>query len=727
MSGARLALRRDARNGIGLGLAPVGAEPAGPGSGPALRWDRLRRVAVSDTEVSVHDLVAGRDWVLRDVALDARPQGRGIVGSLAVSMLLDGRRTTLRGTGAGSPDNSDVSWHLALDPLVPAQLAMSLPVLLPLRAVSLPVSLGLDVDFANGPGQFMDPVQATVSARLGPGTLQAGSALLHVQDGRLRLQASLPDGPQQTVTLRLAEAALRLRAATDAPGAVPTGPELHAHGRMLLDSLLDARRIDAVLDADIPRIGFDTLAQYWPAEAATNARRWITANISAGQATALHVETRLSGNDGWGSLAETDRSGGFDADGLTVWWLRPIPPLVDMRAHLAFQGTDAVLVTVPHAVLPVGTPGASPALAVSDSTMRIGGLNAAHQPATIRLRLAGNLGDLLHELANPRLRLLSSHPVPFTDPSGRTETDVSVALPLDNDVSIDQLRVQARSTMNDVHLGNVVSGRALDRASLLVSADTNGLSVDGNGLVGAIPARLHYAMDFRGGPPEQVLEQAHVQATVTTAALQREGLDPSGNVSGAAGLVVDYAARRDGQASVSLGLDMTALGVTTAVWNKLPGIPAEASARIALSHGHLSAIDALHAHGPGSVGGRAGGGRGRAGARGGGRALRDRAQQRAGPHRAAAAAAPGGPPRRSGSARAARRWTCPPRSREPGRAGRGRERRVHRRAERPRRRPRPCRGPPTSPSTRCLSGATPRSAGWRRMSRTTVVASRAHA
>lgn len=599
VSGARLALRRDARNGLGLGLAPAGAEPAGPSSGPMLRWDRLRRVAVSDAEVSVHDLVAGRDWVLRDVALDARPQGRGIVGSLAVSMLLDGRRTTLRGTGAGSPDNSDVSWHLALDPVVPARLAMSLPALRPLRAVVLPVSLGLDVAFANGPGRFMDPVQASVSAQLGAGTLGAGSALLHVEDGRLRLQASLPDGPQRTVTLRLSEAALRLRAATDAPGAVPTGPELHAHGRMLLDSLLDARRIEATLDADIPRIGFNTLAQYWPAEAAANARRWITANITAGQATGLHVETRLSGTDGWGSLAETDRSGGFDADGLTLWWLRPIPPLVDMRAHLAFQGTDAVLVTVPHAVLPVGTPGASPVLAVSDSTMRIGGLNSAHQPAAIRLRLSGDLGDLLHELANPRLRLLSSHPVPFTHPSGRTETDVSVALPLDNDVSIDQVQVQARSIMNNVHLGNVVSGRALDRASLLVSADTNGLSLDGNGLVGAIPARLHYAMDFRDGPPDQVLEQAHVQATVTTAALRREGLDPSGNVSGAAGLVVDYAGRRNGRASVSLGLDMTGLGVTTAVWNKLPGIPAEASARITLLHGHLSAIDALHAHGPG--------------------------------------------------------------------------------------------------------------------------------
>ncbi len=599
VSGARLALRRDSRVGIGLGLSPVGQEPAGGTSGPTLRWNRLRRVAVSDAQVSVHDLVAGRDWILRDIGLDARPQGRGIVGRLAVAMLLDGRPTTLRGTGTGSPYNGDVSWHLSLDPLVPSRLGAALPLPAPLGTLALPVTLGLDVDFANGPGQFMDPVQVALSADLGAGTLQAGSALLHVEAGRVRLEASLPDGPQRTVTLRLSQAELRLRAPADAPGAPPTGPELHLHGRMLLDSLLDARRIRATLDADIPRLDFGTLARYWPAEAAGNARRWITANITAGEATGLHVETRLSGDQGWNSLAETDRSGGFDADGLTLWWLRPIPPLFDMQAHLAFQGTDAVLVTVPHASLPVGTPGKSPMLAVSDSAMRIAGLDAAHQPATIRLRLSGDLGDLLAELANPRLRLLSSHPVPFTHPFGHTETDVTVALPLDNNVSIDEVQVRAHSVMNNVHLGNVVSGRALDRGSLSVSADTNGLSLDGDGLVGAIPARLHYAMDFRAGPPEQLVEQAQVQAAVTEAALQREGLDPSGNVTGSAGLAVGYAARRDGQAAVTLGLDMTGLGIATAVWNKPAGVPARASARIALLHGRLAAIDALHADGPG--------------------------------------------------------------------------------------------------------------------------------
>ena len=546
----------------------------------------------------MHDLLAGRDWTLRGIGLDARPQGGGIVGQLAVSMMLDGRRTTLRGSGAARPGGG-VSWHLALDPVVPSRLAGLLPMLAPLRALALPVSLGLDVAFASGPGRFMVPAQAFLSAELGPGTLQAGSALLHVEAGRVRLQASLPDGPRRMATLDLSEAGLRLRAAEDAPGAPPTGPELHVHGRMLLDRLADPRRIRVSLDADIPRIGFATLAQYWPAEAARNARSWITANITDGEATGLHVETRLSGDDGWASLAETDRSGGFDADGLTLWWLRPIPPLLDMRAHLAFQGTDAVLITVPHAVLPVGPPGTSPVLAVSDGRMRIAGLDAPRQPATVGLSLSGDLGDLLRELANPRLRLLSIHPVSFTHPSGHTETTVTVALPLDNDVSIDEVQVEARSVMTGIHLGDVVAGRALDQANLAVSADTGGLSLDGNGLVGAVPARLHYAMDFRAGPPEQLVEQAHVQGRVSDATLHREGLDPSGNVSGSAGLVVDYAARRDGQALVSLGLDMAGLGIATAVWNKPAGVPAEASARIALLRGRLSAIDALHAEGPG--------------------------------------------------------------------------------------------------------------------------------
>lgn len=616
VSGARLNLRRDGVNGTGLGLGPVQPRHTGGSSGPMMRWNELSRVHVSDMQVAVHDLVVGQDWTVRDVEIDARPPGAvtggsggtsdqgGIVGQFGAILRIAGRQAALRGSGTTGTDRGKILWHVTLDPIVPADLVGELPILGPLQALALPVAPTLDVTFANGPGRFMEPLRAAISARLGQGEVHEPGTVLRVASGLIRADAEMPDQADGAVTLRLLQADLKLRDAAD-PDQAATGPELHAHGTMSLDQLADPMRIRAAFSVDIPRIGFPGLAQYWPSQAAAGARKWITANITEGEARNLHVESTLASDQGWSKLAETARTGGFDATGLTLWWLRPIAPLHDMQARLTFQGTDAVLIEAPHAVMPVETkPDASAGghrITVSAASMRIAGLNAKDQIATIKAHLSGSLPDLLAELSHPRLRLLSRHPLPFTDPAGHSETELELELPLKNDISVEQLHVHAQSLMTDVHLGNVAAGRALDHANLSLSATADGLSLDGNGAISGIESVLHYAMDFRGGPPEQVTEQAHVEGVVTTEAAKREGLDPSDNLDGSGRLAVGYVAHRSGLSEVSLGLDLTDLGVSTQVWSKARGRPADVSATIGLDQGHLVSIDRIHAAGPGLV------------------------------------------------------------------------------------------------------------------------------
>ncbi|WP_419730167.1 AsmA-like C-terminal region-containing protein [Lichenicola sp.] len=615
VAGARLHLARDSENGLNLGLGPPHAREATGNSGPALDWSALSRVQVSDMQLRVHDLVVGQDWSVRDVEIDLRPSGlgsrsdeRGIVGQFQAALLMGGHRALLRGHGSTAPagaDPGDVAWHVRLDSVVPSELAAALPVLAPLRSLALPIAPVLDVTFANGPGRFMEPVRANAWLLLGHGEIRAGTDAIRIGSGVVRLDANLPDSLDGGLQLRLQEAELQLRDGHDQDLAA-TGPEIDAHGSLTLDRLDDARHIGAVLDVSAPRIGFDSLAQYWPSSAAVGARRWITTNITGGEAVGLHVESRLASEHGWGGLAETDRTGGFDADGLTLWWLRPIAPLQDMQARLTFQGPDALLVTSPHAVMPVvmparksGGPVITHRIAVSAGSMRITGLEGHDQVATIGAHLSGDLGDLLTELANPRLRLLSQHPLSFSDPSGHSDTDFTLVLPLDDKVKVEQLKVTARSQMTAVHLGNVAAGRALDDGRLSLSATTDGMSLAGTGRIGGIAAKLQYGMDFRTGPPSQVTEEAKADGVVTTAALSREGLDPSGNVEGSGHLAVGYKAQRDGHSTISLGLDLTDLEVSTQVWAKPRGRPAQASAVIGLEHGRLASIERIHATGPG--------------------------------------------------------------------------------------------------------------------------------
>ncbi len=608
-SGVRLRLRRDPDRGLDLGLLPPG-QPARGSSGPTLRWTALAHVAIGDLRVSVHDLVVGQDWSVRDVGIDGRPasaSGDGIVGRVEATLALAGWQARLHGAGVAMRPGAvsapgrggDVAWQVALDPVVPSEVARVLPLLAPLRALALPVAPTLEVRFANGPGQFMEPVGGTLTARLGAGTLLVGGSRLLVSSGLVRAQASLPDGPGDAATLRVQQADLQLRAAGDLDRAVPTGPLVRARGTLSVDSLGRARRIRGRIAIDVPQIGFAGLAQYWPLSAATGARGWITGNITEGVASNLHVESTLAGEGGWASLAETGRSGGFDATGLTLWWLRPVPPLQRMTARLSFQGPDAVLVTVSHAALPVAASGSPPpALDVTGGSMRITGLAAREQVGTVSVRLSGGLADFIAELSNPRLHLMSAHPVPFGHPSGQVRDDLTVTLPLEDRVTMNQIRIRESAHLQEVHLGDVAAGRALEHGDLTVAATTEGLTVEGSGEIGEIPAKLRYAMDFRDGPPAQVVEQAHVTGVVTTDAVIGEGLDPSRNVAGSGALALDYAARRDGLAQVSLGLDLAGLAISTPLWSKRVGQPASASAVIGLRRGRLASIERIEASAP---------------------------------------------------------------------------------------------------------------------------------
>ncbi len=607
-SGAKLRLRRDPERGLDLGLLPPGQ--AGHGSsGPTLRWDALAHVGIGDLQVAVHDLVVGQDWSVRDVEIDGRPAaafGDGIVGRIDATLALAGWQSRLHGVGvvvrSGPDPGGDVVWHLASDPVVPSEVARVLPLLAPLQALALPVAPTLEVRFANGPGQFMEPVAAVLTARLGAGSMAVGSSRLLVSSGVVRARASLPDGPGDAAVLQVQQADLQLRAVGDLDQAAPTGPLVHARGTLSIDSLAAVRRIRGRIVVEVPQIGFAGLAQYWPLSAATGARRWITGNITEGVATGLHVESTLASDGGWARLAETDRTGGFDAGGLTLWWLRPMPPLLRMAAHLSFQGPDAVLITVSHAVLPVsagaGAGSPAPALDVTGGSMRITGLTAKEQIGTVTARLSGGLGAFIAELSHPRLHLLSAHPVPFGHPSGQVRDDLTVTLPLDDRVTMDQIRIRESAQLQDVHLGDVAAGRPLEHADLTLAATGDGLTVEGRGEIGQIPAKLRYAMDFRDGPPAQVVEQAHVSGVVTTDALIGEGLDPSRNVAGSGALALDYAAHRDGAAQVSLGLDLAGLAISTPLWSKRAGQPASASAVIGLRRGRLASIERIEASGP---------------------------------------------------------------------------------------------------------------------------------
>ncbi len=593
-----LTLYRDRTGGLSLQPPPSAPPPAGPTTRrPAadrLDLARLRRVGITRSAVILHDAASGQ-FCRADIAeLTLGAAGSiAMTGKLAAALSCDaaGPRLAVRGEGRQGPGDA-ARWRLVADPVAPAAFAALVPALAPLAALDLPVGLTVVATLSGDLAHVAPSREMRLTATLGAGTIRLATlqhpddAGVAVASGRVDLALHLPGQADGETRAILSGATLQL-AGADAPA-------LHLAGSMTRLG----PRISASLDSRIARFDFAGLERIWPQRLAAGARRWITGNITAGAGRDLAVSAGLESDSGWDGLHLSRLSGGLDASGLTLHWLRPIPPLHDMDAHLVLEGPDALRIEAAHAVEDVARGRGSGVLTAGPATMRITGLSAKDQLGRLDLHLDGALQDVLGLLSHPRLRLLSRHPLSFTDPSGTVAGHLVLSIPLVDRVSADDIPIRAEATLTDVHLGDVAAGRDLDQARLSLTASNDGLKLRGQGRVGGLPSDLEYGMDFRPGGPAETTEQAHLSAHVDAAALQREGLDDARRFTGAALLDLGYERRRSGSARIALALDLTDAGLETPFWRKPAGAAAHASGVVGMQDNRLVSIETLHAGGP---------------------------------------------------------------------------------------------------------------------------------
>lgn len=563
-------------------LAELARPPATDASrGRSGDLSRLRRLRIDGATLRLIDNRLGVTWLVPRAGLDLVRAGQGgLQGQMALSLLVGDQRAEVTGSLSLPPGGTDTSLQLQLSPVLPSAWARAVSVLAPLSALDMPV--GGEVEVTVGPHLAVQQMRLA---------MQASAGTAHIANGTVPIkQATLvAAGTPERMVLETARVVL-----PGPPGNLPSTIEVSGTVQR------DSRRIEASLALGVDHVSFPELPQFWPAGIGGDARRWMIENVTSGAARDGHFEFTLTGSDDLSDLALTSASGTMEAEGLTVYWLRPVPPVVQEQAVLHLIDPDTLEITVLSGRSVPETPGGE-SLAVRGLRMRVAGLMHNDQTAEIKTELAGSVPAAIALLRDPRLRLLSRHPMPLNDPAGQVDANLKVSLPLDARVTINQIAIAAQAHLTEVHLSDVVEGNDLDQGTLDLTAGNNGLSVGGTALLAHVPVQLQASMDFRAGPPNGVVQRIGITGRPDARELAAVGLDASEFVAGPVPLSAEVAERRNGAGTVDVTADLTpaALTVEALGWRKPEGRPATATALLMLDHDRLTRIDPIRIEGDG--------------------------------------------------------------------------------------------------------------------------------
>jgi len=555
-------------------MALAGGDQAAPGrkAEPFAVPAHLRRLRLADVAVAFGDTLPVPGLRADGAALSVeRDAGGRLKGTLRAPLAVGAETSLLTADldvsadGAGTLGAAIGPFRLSLVPLLAgAELT---------AAASAQVALG----------QGLSPVRGRLTGRIGAGSVRAGRGSAQVLGGTFDVSA-------EPGRVELAGLHLDLKRAAD--GAMQTAD-------LTGSASLSADRVRADVTASVGRIAIPDLAVLWPEGVGGGARGWIVEHVTAGGVPRGSVSLTLEADSGFRDVVLTRAAGELDVSGASFTWIDHVPPVEQADARIRLLDPDAMEVSIAQGRQRI-RPG-HPDLVVSNGLMRITGLSEHDQFADIRFNAAGPVTSVMALLAEPRLKLLSAHPIGLKPSAGNASAELTFRLPLEDKVKMDDVAIRAEAKLSQVRLPNAVRNLDLEGGAFDLSADKDGLRFKGRGALAGVPLDLSGEMDFRSGTPDQVVQKIVAKGSADAARLVAAGLPADGTLSGPVGLTADFSQKRSGEGRVALAADLqgAVLEFAPLAWRKAAGAAAGASAELVLVRDQLVRIERIRARGDG--------------------------------------------------------------------------------------------------------------------------------
>ena len=440
-----------------------------------------------------------------------------------------------------------------------------------LTDLDMPVSMTAMLKFDAG----FKPGHTVVAANLGEGRVRIGRGDLLLHSGAIALSGTADEIVIDKGRFDLARSSESAAEIVDVTGRIS-----RASNRVTASLTLGLDQIDL---ADLPRL--------WPIGIGTGARPWVTEHVTSGKATKGRASLVIEANKSLDQINIIKADADLDASNASFTWLDNTPPVEQAEVHFHLIDPDTLNIRLTSGRQRVDNHGAD--LAVKDAEMRIMGLSFPDQIAKIHAQVEGRIASALALLSEPRLHLLSNHPIGLNPTAGNVSAGLDLQFPLEDKLRIDDIQVRAVAGLTHVRVADVAGGQELDEGAFDLDVDKDGLRIKGRATLATVPITLDGPMDFDPGGPDQITQKIALTGQPDATQLEAAGLNVTDMVHGPIPMTAVIIERRNGDGSISIGGDLTqsTLELGPLAWRKPPGAVVNATATLLMSHDRLTKLD----------------------------------------------------------------------------------------------------------------------------------------
>jgi hypothetical protein len=534
---------------------------------PRKQTGYLVEVAIVGGKITVADRASGVAWRAEQVQIDVTRDATGLDGTISLTSPDLGQPANLTGHLTLLSATQRVEVDTEVSNLDISKLGLVLPGFAVLRNTDLHLSGRLKTEY--GLDGTIGPAHFEMSG--GPGVVN----LQEHTKKPIPLQALTLVGSidANTDLINIFELAADL-----------AGPQLHAAGT--IEGLLNGTAADGggaklAFKFSGSKIDAALLDGYWPNGVAEDTRAWLVPNLPAGMIDDLQADfhVRVPATPADRPLVEVN--GTMQTSGLTVHYLRPLPPIENGVASATFTEKQFA------ADIKSGEVGA---IKLVGGKLLITGLDQEDQFISVGGDLTSPLRDALTLLDNPRLGYPAKLGLKPQNSSGDVSTHLQFDFPAAKDLSFAQVKLAVKAQLANVGLQAAMFGQDVTEGNLTLKLDQSGMTVTGPTKLAGIPLDVAWVENFTDKAPFD--EQIHAVGTATAEQRAKLGYDYRPMVDGPSKTDLTFTryADRTGTLDASFELDDATLAVDFLKWRKPAGKTGTAKLRLQLKGDQAVAI-----------------------------------------------------------------------------------------------------------------------------------------